>query len=149
MVIKLIGAGEAFVLFNKENITNWSSSTQWVLLSELELIPVHVPDEFGQTELPLCVRVLLDPLVGVAHHGDQQIDEDDGGDQEVEGKDQLEQDQGPLLHVLVHPKVLRSGQPEKREEKLLQGHDGGRAALWKKCRQFLINSHNFWWLGMA
>ena len=32
----------------------------------------------------------LNPLVGVGHHGNEEIDEDNGGDHHVEGKDQLE-----------------------------------------------------------
>ena len=33
----------------------------------------------------------LDPLVGVAHHSNEKIDEDHGGDQHVEPEDQLEE----------------------------------------------------------
>ena len=32
----------------------------------------------------------LNPLVGVGHHGNEEVDEDNGGDHHVEGKDQLE-----------------------------------------------------------
>ena len=33
----------------------------------------------------------LDPLVGVRHHGNEEVDQDDGGDQHVKGKDYLEE----------------------------------------------------------
>ena len=33
----------------------------------------------------------LYPLVGVRHHGNQEVDQDDGGDQHVKGKDYLEE----------------------------------------------------------
>ena len=33
----------------------------------------------------------LDPLVGVRHHRNQEVDQDDGGDQHVKGKDYLEE----------------------------------------------------------
>ena len=50
------------------------------------LRPLHVPNQFGQPELPLDVALLLDPLVGVAHHGNQEVDQDDYGHQEVGGE---------------------------------------------------------------
>ena len=45
----------------------------------------------------------LNPLVGVAHHGDEQIDEDDDGDEEVDEEHDLEERHRPLLHVLAQP----------------------------------------------
>ena len=33
----------------------------------------------------------LYPLVGVRHHGNQEVDQDNGGDQHVKGKDYLEE----------------------------------------------------------
>lgn len=35
----------------------------------------HVPDQLGQTELPLGVTLGLNPLVGVGHHSNQEVDE--------------------------------------------------------------------------
>ena len=37
----------------------------------------------------------LDSLVGVAHHGNEQVDQDYGGGQQVDGVNELEQLQGP------------------------------------------------------
>ena len=45
----------------------------------------------------------LNPLVGVAHHGDEQVDEDDDGDEEVHQKDELEQRDRPVAHVVAQP----------------------------------------------
>ena len=63
----------------------------------------------------------LDPLVGVAHHGDEQVDEDDDGDEEVDEKDELEERDGPVLHVIAQPEVLRAGEAEEAEDQQVEG----------------------------
>ena len=63
----------------------------------------------------------LDPLVGVAHHGDEQVDEDDDGDEEVDEKDELEERDGPVLHVVAQPEVLRAGEAEEAEDQQVEG----------------------------
>lgn len=35
----------------------------------------HVSDQLGQSELPLGVALGLNPLVGVGHHSNQEVDE--------------------------------------------------------------------------
>ena len=44
----------------------------------------------------------LYPLVGVGHHGNQEVDQDDGGDQHVKGKHYLEEIHQPRRVVRRH-----------------------------------------------
>ncbi len=70
---------------------------------------------------------LLDALVGVAHHSNEQVDEDDDRDEEVDGEDDLEHDERPLgVLVLLLLEVLRLVQAEQGEEEVLEGHDRRR-----------------------
>ena len=36
----------------------------------------HVSDQLGSSELPLYIGLLLKALIGVAHHSDQQVNQD-------------------------------------------------------------------------
>ncbi len=62
------------------------------------------------------MKCYLNPLVGVAHHGNEQIDEDDRRYQQVEGKDDLEELQRPIVDPVRHLQILRPSQSEQREE---------------------------------
>ena len=69
----------------------------------------------------------LNPLVGVAHHGNEQVDEDDDGDEEVNEKDELEECDGPVAHVLTDLEVLGAGEAEESEDQQVEGlRDGHR-----------------------
>ena len=72
----------------------------------------------------------LDPLVGVAHHGDEEVDEDDDGDEEVDQEDDLEEHDRPLAHVRAQPQVLGAREAEEAEDQQVEGlRDGhGEAA---------------------
>ena len=75
----------------------------------------------------------LDPLVGVAHHGDEEVDEDDDGDEEVDQEDDLEEDDRPLAHVRAQLQVLGAGQAEEAEDQQVEGlRDGHREAACKE-----------------
>ena len=65
---------------------------------------LSLPNEFCQAKFPLNIRLLLernltqflmshkshlDPLVGVRHHSNQEVDEDHCGDQHIEPKHKL------------------------------------------------------------
>ena len=70
---------------------------------------LFIPNEFGQAKLPLDIRLLLkkeiasfctsvqslgadaclNPLVGVRHHGNQQVDQHHRCDQHVKAEDEL------------------------------------------------------------
>ncbi len=65
-------------------------------------------------------------MIGVAHHSNEQVDEDDDGDKQVDGKDDLEDDERPLgvdvaLGLL---QVLGLVQPKQGKEEKLKGGDG-------------------------
>ena len=62
----------------------------------------------------------LNPLIGVAHHSNEQVDEDNDGDQDVNGETDLEQLQGPIPNVVVHLEVLGSRQTKQGEEQALK-----------------------------
>ena len=75
----------------------------------------------------------LDPLVGVAHHGDEEVDEDDDGDEEVDQEDDLEEHDRPLAHVRAQLQVLGAGQAEEAEDQQVEGlRDGHREAACKE-----------------
>ena len=75
----------------------------------------------------------LDPLVGVAHHGDEEVDEDDDGDEEVDEEDDLEEHDRPLAHVRAQLQVLGAGQAEEAKDQQVEGlRDGHREAA---CNQ--------------
>ena len=59
----------------------------------------------------------LDPLVGVAHHGDEEVDEDDDGDEEVDEEDDLEEHDRPLAQVRAQLQVLGAAQAGARRRR--------------------------------
>ena len=56
----------------------------------------------------------LDPLVGVRHHGNQEVDQDDGGDQHVESKDDLEEIHQAGRVVRGHVELVVAERERKR-----------------------------------
>ena len=69
----------------------------------------------------------LNTLVGVAHHGNEEVDQDYGGDQQVESKNYLEELQSPVINAVGHFQVLWPGQTKEGEEEPFQSLDWGRA----------------------
>ena len=51
----------------------------------------------------------LYPLIGVRHHGNQEVDQDDGGDQHVKGKDDLEEIHQAFRVVRGHVQFVVAG----------------------------------------
>ena len=51
---------------------------------------VHITNKFRATKLPLDVGLRLDALVGVRHHGDEQVDQHDDGDDLVDAEYDLQ-----------------------------------------------------------
>ena len=49
----------------------------------------HVPNHLGSSKLPLDIGLLLEPLVSITHHGDEQIDEDNDNKDIVQTKHHL------------------------------------------------------------
>ena len=86
--------------------------------------PIHVPKELRPSKLPLDVRLRLDALVGVGHHRDQQVDEDDEGDDEVDPEDGLHQCDGPQGVTVHRGQVLRLHEAKQGEEEDLKGVEG-------------------------
>lgn len=87
------------------------------------ICPVHVSDQFGQSKFPLSVWILLDPLVGVTHHSNQEIDQNNGCDQQINSKYDLEQAQCPTLQMICHFQVLWSSEAKKGKEESFQSCD--------------------------
>lgn len=89
---------------------------------------VHGPDEDGAAELPLLVRLRLDSLVGVGHHGDQQVDQHHQRDHQVDAEEQFEDHLAEGGHQVQWGHVVRLHQAEQREEEHLQRLPGRREA---------------------
>ena len=70
--------------------------------------PVHIPDQFSKTKFPFGIRVLLDPLIGVAHHSNQQVNENNGCHQKVEGEHCFKQHECPFFYVSADLKMYWS-----------------------------------------
>ena len=64
----------------------------------------------------MFIHTNLDSLVGVTHHSNEQVDEDDDGDEEVNEEDDLEEDEGPVSHVVAHLEILWTSEAEQTED---------------------------------
>lgn len=81
---------------------------------------MHATNKFTKSILPLDVRLRLDPLVRVAHHGDEEVDQDDDRDEHVDPEGELEEPGGPLGLVRLDPELAVGGLAEDREEEVLE-----------------------------
>lgn len=59
------------------------------------LLPVHISNELAQSIFPLDVRLRLYPLIGITHHGDQEINKHHYRHQHVNAEGELEEDGCP------------------------------------------------------
>ena len=66
------------------------------------------PEERGFPPRRYKQRIWPD-LVSVAHHGNEQVDEHDGSQQEVKPKHQFEKVDGPFLNVVGKLQITRFG----------------------------------------
>lgn len=85
---------------------------------------MHVSDQFTETVFPLNVRLRLYPLISVAHHGDQQINQHHHRDQHVHAEGQLEEHGGPLRLIVLDLELAVGGLAEDGEEQVLEGEYG-------------------------
>ena len=93
--------------------------------------PVHVAEQLRPAELPLGVRLSLDALVRVRHHGDEQVDEHDQGDDQIAGEHALHERHRPHGMAVDRRQVLRLHEPEEGEKEQLERVErrlDGRAA---------------------
>lgn len=81
---------------------------------------MHTTYKFTKSILPLDVRLCLNPLIGVAHHGDEKIDQDNHGDEHVDPEGELEESSGPLGLIWLDPELTVSCLAEDREEQVLE-----------------------------
>lgn len=56
---------------------------------------MHISNELAQSIFPLDVRLRLYPLIGIAHHGDQEINKHHHRHQHVNAEGELEEDGRP------------------------------------------------------
>jgi hypothetical protein len=68
----------------------------------------------------------LNSLIGVAHHGNEQVDEDDHCNHEVDREDDLEHLDGPLADVVGQLEVLGAGEAKQGEKEKVEHLDGRR-----------------------
>lgn len=85
-------------------------------------LPVHVTDQFTEPVFPFNVRLRLYPLISVAHHGDQQINQHHYRDQHVYAEGQLEEDRGPLRLIELDPQLVVGSLAEDGEEQIFEGN---------------------------
>ena len=81
---------------------------------------MHITYKFTKSILPLNVRLGLDPLIGVAHHGDEEIDEHDHGHQHVDAEGQLEETGCPLGLILLDLELAVGRLTKDGEEEVLE-----------------------------
>lgn len=82
---------------------------------------MHVSYQFTESVFPLNVRLRLYPLISVAHHGDQQINQHHYRDQHVHAEGQLEEDRGPLRLIGLDFQLAVGRLAEDGEEQILEG----------------------------
>ena len=82
--------------------------------------PIHVAEQLRSAELPLCVRLRLDALVRVRHHGDEQVDQHDQRDDQITGEHDLDERYRPYRVAVDRRKTLRPDESEQREEEHLE-----------------------------
>jgi len=80
---------------------------------------VHVSNELAQSVLPLDVRLSLYSLVGIAHHGDEEINQHHYRYQHVNAEGQLEENGRPQgLHYLYLELFVRRLTEDGEEQQL-------------------------------
>jgi len=82
---------------------------------------VHVTKQLRPTKLPLDVRLTLDLLVGVRHHGDEQVDKHDNGNDQKHSEDRFHQWNRPPRVPTQRRQVPRVHQSKQREKQHLKG----------------------------
>ena len=74
----------------------------------------------------------LNSLISIAHHSNQQVNENDNSDQQINGKEDLEHLQSPVSDMTGHLQILRSGQTEKGEEQTFEGVKWGHRGFYNE-----------------
>lgn len=91
------------------------SYRHWLEKYSLRILLIH-----WQVIIGLSLSANLDALVGVAHHGNEHVDKDDGGDEHVEAEDDLIEVEGPLGLGRLDAQIFGLRQAEQREEQELE-----------------------------
>lgn len=98
------------------------------------LLPYHVSNKLAQSVLPFDVRLSLYPLIGIAHHGDQEINEHHHRHQHVNAEGELEEDRRPLGLVKFYLEIFVCRLAEDGEEQQLDHVHG----TYPDCKYVLI-----------
>lgn len=97
-------------------------------------LPVHVSNKLAQSVLPLDVRLSLYPLIGIAHHGDQEINKHHHRHQHVNAEGELEEARRPFGLVRFYLEFCVRRLTEDGEEQQLDHVYG----TYPDCKYVLI-----------
>ena len=84
---------------------------------------IHVANKFRSAELPLCVRLSLNTLIGVRHHGNEQVDEHDDRDHHINPENHLHDGFGKSGTQVHRWHEVWLHQSEQSEEQHLESVD--------------------------
>ena len=87
----------------------------------------------------------LYPLVGVGHHGNQEVDQDDGGDQHVKGKNYLEEIHQPGRVVWGHVQFMVAEKRGNISKDEFLHHPLAEAKQWKEELDKNLQRHPSAW----